>query len=149
MAVERIEWKLKDIFKADAEKCYREIEEMGEAVSPEQIVDKAKNKKTELHKCFDWNDKSAAHKYRLMTARKICQHIVVTVIEEDEATEPMKFRLIQNTSDGYDTMIRIQEQPDKLQELTERMKEDAENFVERYNTLPIAQQAITQLKKLY
>ena len=55
-----IKWSINGIFKADANKCYEEIQQIGDEVRPEQVLEKAKNKKSELHKCFDWNDSSAA-----------------------------------------------------------------------------------------
>lgn len=33
-----IVWKLSNIFKADPEACYKEIHEIGDEISPEQIV---------------------------------------------------------------------------------------------------------------
>ena len=44
------------VFKADAQKVADEIRSIGEEVSPVQIVAKARNKDTELHKCFEWDD---------------------------------------------------------------------------------------------
>lgn len=47
-------WKIKGIFKADAQKVSEEIAEIGETVEPSEIVEKARNESTELHKCFEW-----------------------------------------------------------------------------------------------
>ena len=49
-------WKVKGLYKADAEKVYSEITALGDSFSPDQIVEAAKDEKSELHKCFDWND---------------------------------------------------------------------------------------------
>ena len=46
-------WKIKGIFKADAQKVSEEIAEIGETVEPSEIVEKARDESTELHKCFE------------------------------------------------------------------------------------------------
>ena len=81
----QIQWKIDGIFKADAAKVYQEIG--SENVTPESVLEKAKDKKSELHKCFDWDDKSAANKYRLQQARQIIQFIVTV---PDKKEEPPK-----------------------------------------------------------
>ena len=48
-----VEWKVKGLYKADAETVYREITSLGDKFSPEDIVEAAKDESSELHKCFD------------------------------------------------------------------------------------------------
>ena len=72
-----IKWSTGGIFKADASKCYEEIKKIGEEVKPEQVLDKARDDSSELHKCFDWDDSSAAEKYRLHQARLVINHLIV------------------------------------------------------------------------
>lgn len=73
-------WKVKGIFKADAQKVSDEIAEIGETVEPSEIVEKAKDESTELHKCFEWNNDIAAEKYRLHQARNLIGNLVVNII---------------------------------------------------------------------
>ena len=64
--MEKVMWRVDGFFKADAQKCY---EEMGDSdISPEEVLEKAKDKNSELHKCFEWDDTVAANKYRLQQA---------------------------------------------------------------------------------
>lgn len=65
------------VFKADAQKVADEISSIGLSVKPEEIVDKARDESTELHKCFEWDDTKAAERYRLHQARQIVCHLVV------------------------------------------------------------------------
>lgn len=58
----------KHFFKADATKCASEIMEICdqmESATPQQILEKARDESTELHKCFTWDDSIAAEKYRI------------------------------------------------------------------------------------
>lgn len=145
--MKRIEWKMAGLFNADAERCYNEIQEIGDSYTPDDILEKAKDETTELHKCFEWDDTIAAHKWRKHTARMICNNIVLTVVKS-EAQPARKFRLIQNVreGDGYESSIRIYSNPDKMKALYERMVADSRRFVERYESLPEASEIITAMK---
>ena len=70
---------------ANAQIVAEEIMGIGESASPQQIVDKARNPDTELHKCFEWNDSIAAERFRLWQARDICCKLVIKeeVVPED------------------------------------------------------------------
>lgn len=51
-----------------------EICDQMESATPQQILEKARDESTELHKCFTWDDSIAAEKYRIQEARQIvCQ----------------------------------------------------------------------------
>ena len=92
-----VEWKIKGIYKADPQTVYDEIQEIGDRYTPEQIVDKAKDESTELHKCFEWDDSAAAHKYRLSQAQGIVRCLVL-VNEKVEDKELPQTRAIVSTS---------------------------------------------------
>lgn len=53
-----VKWKFMKL-KGDPEKVYAELQSLGDNIQCD-IVDFARNKKTELHKCFEWNDEVAA-----------------------------------------------------------------------------------------
>ena len=72
------EWKSSSRMKADATAVGNELEALGKEITPAAVVAAArKNKRGELHKCFDWNDTTAAEKYRLDQARYMLRMIVV------------------------------------------------------------------------
>ena len=74
-------WKMSGVFKADAEKVSAEIESIGSEATPAEIVEKAKDESTELHKCFEWDDSIAAQRWRLQQARQI---VCLLVYEEEK-----------------------------------------------------------------
>lgn len=61
-------------------------------VTPDMVVNEAKNPKSPLHNCFDWNDSSAAAKWRKHTARLLLGSIVVEII----TNKPEKIRAFVN-----------------------------------------------------
>ena len=75
------QWKDGACFKADANKCKAEIDALPENTR-KNIVAFARNRKTELHKCFEWNDTKAAEKYRLNQAGEIQRSIILVSVNQ-------------------------------------------------------------------
>jgi hypothetical protein len=62
----------------------KEIEEVRGDITPTLIVESAKNKKSVLHKYFEWDDTTAANKFRISQASTLLRHIEVKVIQNGE-----------------------------------------------------------------
>jgi len=52
-------------------------------LKPSLVLKKAENKRSELHKHFEWDDSKASHNYRLIQARKLIRKVTI-VFEEKE-----------------------------------------------------------------
>ena len=135
-----IKWSLNNIFKADPTKCYEEICEIGDEVKPEQVVAKAKDKDSELHKCFDWNDTSAAEKYRLFQAKQVINHLIVIKrdVEEPEK-EPVQFRVMLKNKKSYDsgykqTIVMVRDE-DEYRKMLEQAYAELKAFKKKYACL--------------
>ena len=76
-------WKTGCCFKANADKCKAEIDTLS-IKTRENVVGFARNRKTELHKCFEWDDTKAAEKYRLDQAGEVLRSIVFVSVVHDE-----------------------------------------------------------------
>lgn len=111
-------WKpgFESFHKANAQLVAEEIASIGESVTPAQIVDKARDGGTELHKCFEWDDSVAAEKYRLSQARQVVCHLVIQeTIRENRP--PIRFMLQAKNGAGYEPTKIIYKDPDKYQAL--------------------------------
>lgn len=135
-----IRWSLNNIFKADPTKCYEEICEIGDEVKPEQVVAKAKDEDSELHKCFDWNDTSAAEKYRLFQAKQVINHLIVIKrdVEEPEK-EPIQFRVMLKNEKSYDsgykqTIVMVRDE-DEYRKMLEQAYAELKAFKKKYACL--------------
>ena len=80
-------WKLGFFSQADAQKVGEELEEM-QTVNVENILDKARNEDTELHKVFEWNNEVAGEKWRRHQASQMLQELQVVIIKGDEENKP-------------------------------------------------------------
>lgn len=133
--MERICWSVEGLHKGDAQKCYDECQTLNE-VTPENVLNKARDGETELHKCFEWDDSVASEKYRLIQARDIIRHFVIMPPEEKKDDTP-KVRTYQITTktNVYEPTKVILQKPDEYMALLQRAKEELEAFKRRYKTL--------------
>ena len=78
-------WKLDVWHTIDANDVGKELEdiEKKEGVTPENVVEYAKNEGTTLNKMFEWDNEIAGEKYRIQQARDILRNISVEYIKKD------------------------------------------------------------------
>ena len=138
----QVEWRIKGIYKADAIKVAREI---GEGkVTPEEILEKARNEETELHKCFEWDDGIAAEKYRLTQAKGIILNLYY--VPKKKETEPVRKFSLTNKKGTYQDTIEFLVQEDEYQGLLKRAKAEMESFKKKYHTLTELQQVFEAME---
>lgn len=111
------------MFRADPQLVAQEIVSIGEKATPNQILDKARDPGSELHKCFEWDDSIAAEKYRLFQARKVVCHLVIRETIQDKKP-PIRFMLQTKNGDGYQPTQIIYRDPDKYQVLLQSVLRD-------------------------
>ena len=118
----------------DAQLVAEEIASLGESVTPEQVVEMAKDENSETHKCFTWNDTVAAEKWRRHEARQIfCNLIIKTeVVEEDKAPVRVFYK---NDTSGYkqtEMIFRVEDEREKLVQFALR---ELQSIKRKYQTL--------------
>ncbi len=133
-------------FKGDAQACYDEVQTLGESYTPHQVLDLARDPKTELHKCFDWDDSSAAEKWRLEQARQVCKSFTV-VIETSEDQEPQRFRVIQHDKEDrvYRPVIFTVRDEDQYARLLKQAKDEMASFKKRYKAIVELEKVIEEI----
>lgn len=128
--MEKVSWKL-NYFKADAEKCYAEMQELDE-ITPENVLLAAEDEESELHKCFEWDDSIAAEKYRLSQARQIIQFLVV---KTETVSEPVRVYQITSERNVYQPTKLFLQQPDEYAILLNRAKDELKAIRKKYKQI--------------
>ena len=129
--MEQVKWKV-DVFKgADAQKVYEELGDI--SISAEEIVEKAKDENTELHKYFEWDNERAGALYRLEQARHLIANLVFVTESEDEA--PVRVFHISSEPKKYKPTKLILQQPDEYALLLQRAKDELYAFQRKYKSL--------------
>jgi hypothetical protein len=145
-----IEWKVKGIYKANAQAVYDEIQQIGDTYTPEQIVEKATDESTELHKCFEWDDSAAAHKYRLSQAQGIVRCLVL-VNEKVEDKELPKVRAIVSTNmreNTYEPVKITIRKVDSYERLKAEALRELEAFRKKYAVIEEIGDIIDELEAI-
>lgn len=106
-------------------------------VTPEDVVEFAKNPATSLHHVFTWDDSLAAEKYRLQEARQILR-VVVSVLPGDD---PLVFRAMVSLKEdrynnqGYRIMADVLTDERLREILLAEAKEEMLVFMAKYEGL--------------
>lgn len=143
----RVQW-IGMRFNADPQKVYEEINSIGEKYTPDDILEKAKDASTELHKCFEWDDTKAAENWRKQTARVICCSLQV-VVEKEEA-QPTTYRLIQHDKSemAYKPVVLTVRNNDEYSRLLNQAKAELKSFKDRYQKIVELQTVIEEIDRI-
>ncbi len=91
-------------------------------ITPENIVNEASNRKSPIHKYFEWNNSKAAEEYRLQQARLMTNHIVVVMEIDNEPIEVRAFHSVKdNGNKFYVTTIEVIENENYRAQLVNEM----------------------------
>ena len=126
-----VTWRIQGYYKADAQKIAEEIG-FGE-FTPMEVLEKAKDETTELHKCFEWNDSIAAEKYRLEQAKNIIRMLVYEKETKEQAV--VRYYAKTETKHVYQPTKQFLVQEDEYQGLLRRALAELEAFKNKYHTL--------------
>jgi hypothetical protein len=87
------------------------LEDRRGRITPELVLDAARDKRSVLHDCFDWDDTIAAERWRLEQSRELIRSVKFTVIYKDAEVQSVKY--VRNPDvpidcQGYISTIKIQ-----------------------------------------
>ena len=133
--------------KGDATKCYQECQTLSE-VTPENVLNLARDESTELHKCFEFDDAVAGEKYRLIQARDIIRHFVIKHTDEKGKEQNIRTFQITTETNHYELTKIIMRNPDEYAALLSRAKEELRNIKRRYKTLSELEEVFEAIDRL-
>lgn len=126
-----VSWKI-DRYKADAKQAYDEITRL-EKITPQNVVELARNENSVIHNDFEWNDEIAGEKYRIIQAADMIRSFVIETKEEEK--EPIRALQITTTTSTYKPTEFFIKNEDEYQNLLRRAKIELQGFKKRYSRL--------------
>lgn len=138
-------WKIDGVWKQDANIVGNELKVLADNndLSPESVLETARDEDSPLHDLFEWDDRIAAEKYRLSQARRIIQQIVLVNDHPNAETRELRAFVTESRSDGhYQLITTVVEDPDTYEVLLKRAKFELQMFRDKYK-------AILELKELF
>lgn len=144
-----VKWAVTGLFKGNAEICADEVASIGEAVTPKDVVNYARNPNTELHKCFEWDDAIAAEKYREHTARVLIRSFTFEHIDkETEERTPIRIFSHDSEENTYKQTTRMVIVEDKYALLLQNAKRELDKFRKKYEILSELEEIIEDISKI-
>lgn len=138
-------------FGANAQKCYEEIMEICdslESATPQDILEKARDENSELHKCFTWDDGIAAERWRCYEARVVCRQLVIKEEQVPEDRPQIKIFHSTDNKSGYKPVQVILQKEDEYKSLLRMAKKELEAFKRKYNMLRELDEIFEAINKL-
>ena len=138
---------------ADAQKVAEEILSLGDHAETKEILDMARDKKTEIHKLIEWRDDIAAEKYRLEQVRHIQKDLQIVAIglnkkqptKKLEVPVRMFFNLHGET--GYRPTPVIVQDEDLHKKLLRTARLELEAFMKKYAILSELHPLIDEIER--
>lgn len=125
-------------FGADAQKCYEEIMEICndlDSASPRDVLDKARDESTELHKCFTWDDSVASERWRIHEARLVTRQLVIKEVKVPKDRPEVRLFYKTDSKPGYKPTQIIVRKEDEYKALLERAYSELRAFKAKYSML--------------
>ena len=134
----------------DPQMVAEEILEIGEEATPRQVVERAMDQDSELHKCFDWDDSSAAEKYRIVQARSVMANIVIRRTPEQKQRNAPEIRVFYKTETGrgYKAAPIVFNRTDEYQSLLNRAISELKTFELKYKKLSELQEIFELIPRI-
>ena len=127
-------------FNADVQKVGEELEvlEKMTEISNKSVLEFAKkNKKSELSKCFEWDDKIAGEKYRLHQASNLISSISFVIEEEPVKKQKIYFSIKSDEKETrkFKNIKDILEDDEDYKALIQKAKNELETCTNNYESL--------------
>lgn len=129
--MQSVKWKFKQ-YKADANKAYEEISSLAE-ITPQNVVNLARDEKSVIHNDFEWNDEIAGEKYRNIQAGEMIRNFVLETVEEEK--QPVRALQITTVTNVYKPIEFFLKNEDEYQSLLKRALAELQGFKSRYSNL--------------
>lgn len=146
-------WKLPGMYPVDANMAGEEIEAIYNVkgrCNPADMVERSRPEKAPLHSCFEWNDVTAAEKYRLEQAGGLIRSLTVVVDTTDNpVTEaPVEVRAFHHVEHTYQPISVVVNDEDKMKELLQRAMCELDSFKRKYSQLSELKPIFREIDKL-
>lgn len=115
---------------------------------PEKVIESARNKNSILHRCFEWDNNEAAHKYRMIQARYMIS-VAVEVIPHSKVQTKVFVSLSKDRYDGggYRTTVDVMSDQQMYQQLLDDALENMERFREKYQRLKELRRVVAEMNQ--
>ena len=112
---------------------------------PRTIVAQARSPRSPLHKCFDWSNRVAGDKWRLMQASQLVLHVRM-VLPDD--TTPRRVFVGIGYGKGYGSIERVRQDPNLCESIVRQARDEMQEWADRWQDLKEQLSILTETAKV-
>ncbi len=138
-------WADGTVYKGDAQEVGEYLDELRRrndgVLTPEQVLQDARRKKSFLHEYFEWDDDEAAVRYRLAQAGQLVRSVHVVYEKSDESDDEKTIRAFVNIERGhgeYRDVVEVLANPQSRDKLLDDALRDLRSFKRRFEAFEAA-----------
>lgn len=132
-------------FKEDPNEVGKELESLGDNLTPEGVVNKARNENNILHGMFEWDDSIAGENYRKIQASNIINSIQVNIITDDDQTKQIRAFVTIQKNTKFEPIEKVVNDTDKYALLLEKAYKELSGIKRKYETLTEIQELLKDI----
>ena len=124
--------------KVDAQVAGEHLEELRQVntrLTPDIVVEDAKDEKSPLHDEFEWDDSIAAGAYRIDQAKFLLRHILVVTVNAPEVRAFVSVKLEDDKTFSYTSVEHAMAVPELRSQVLARAQAEVIMWRERYDHL--------------
>lgn len=137
------------IYPVDAQTAGRKLEDIIRrrgALKPEYVVEESKRKAAVLHSCFEWNNKTAAERYRQRQAQHLIRNLVTVKLEGSKPPTPVRaFVSVRQNHEYVPVATALQSRELRGVMLHDALRE-LQSFVRKYAAMGTMMQTVGTLR---
>lgn len=103
----RHEWMSKGVDPNLAVKEITKAEDIYGKVTPETVLNVAKEEDSPIHSLFQWDDSIAGEKYRLIQARKLINNLEIKIVRNNETVSIPTFEIVRRDESNQFKSIEV------------------------------------------
>lgn len=122
-------------------------------LTPNAVVEAAKDENSPLHECFDWNNKTAAENWRKQQARRLINMIEIEIINNNDimyvpAFESVTIVNVDSNNKAYKPIAEIMSEEDYRNQLVQIAWREIKYWKDKYGYLNQLKPVVEAIKKL-
>ena len=132
-------------YKQDPNEVGKELEKLGDDLTPKNIVNLARNENSVLHEMFEWDDTVAAEQYRKQQANLIIQNLKITVIADDNTERKVKAFVTVKRNTVFEPIEKVVKDVDKYSLLLDKAYKELNGIKIKYRELQEIQDLLSDI----
>lgn len=142
-------WKTGAVVKTDANIAGKQFEQLEKSVglTPQTVLDANRAKNAPLHNEFEWDNNTAAEKYRLKQAGYLLRSICLVVETEEHKAREVRAVFQTEYKGAYESIVTIYSDSEKHGALLRRALKELEAVTRKYETLSELQPIKAEIRK--